>query len=248
MQPPVYQTGSIHGRTLSTTSHKGFEVSFPGRLDTSMDTTGHANAIHPMLRGDNSAMTPGAISLRIDLPSDSAPGHLVLEASVETDTLGIFLRRAPTPQEIHALFQAWWDIRDAAILDADVMTCREDPVEDTIAAFERVEDVIIATTHRMRKTRPDDHNSITIAGVAPFRTTMVRALPTLPSTQTAPAQGPQATALQTAVQNAIEACEADLGCIGNGYAWTVEQVAHQLLEAMAPHVPGLDPQDYKFNP
>lgn len=248
MITPVYCESSIYGRTLSTTSTKRFVVTFPGVVESNPDTIGANQHLHPMLRTPEHVTTPGSVTIAIGLPNESAPAYLMMEANISTDALGVQLRRAPTPAEIRAILAAWWDIRDAAILDADSVTSEDDSTQHTIDAFARVEHIIVAASLRTKLRDRNDPSSTLIDGVGPFARHTIRALPVLPSSQPSASQQPSATPLQQAIQKAIEESESNLGSIGNGYAWTVEQVAARLLAAMAPHVPGIDPTDYHFEP
>lgn len=246
MTAPLYSPHSIHGRAIGSDHTITFRVHFPGVVDPTTIPKNTAMDLHPALYGDDGT-TPGEVFIEIGLPRPGADPYLLLSADISTNSLGLYARRAPKPDEINAILNHWEDLRDAAIRDTQTGADCEQQLSEVLAAFDHAAPTITATSWRTRRQYAQDHARILLAGQgAPTRT--LRPLPALASQTPKPAQTPSATPLQAAIQAAIVDSEGQLSDMGNGYAWAVEIVAETLLRAMQPHVPGLDPSDYAYTP
>lgn len=244
---PVYTPGSF-GHWSGTTFNAIFHAECPGwphRL-----TPGELSpqpTIGLMAMSPKGSSQPGQVWLRIALPNDRQKPVLRIEVCVTTDRQGVHAHRLPTNDELAVLHAQWFALRDAALLDYDTPNHEFLDNAEAAAAFARVAHVFQTPSCSVRPESQGSHALLMSVKPGAVAARAVPPAPVLPSALPKAAQSPTASALQREMQQAISDAEADMRCMGNGYAWAVEMVLGHLSGVLAKHTPGFDMDDYRFN-
>ena len=170
----------------------------------------------------------GKLSLRVELPNGhGGNNNIVVHSSIASTALGIFLNATVTPTLLEALWEQWWDIRDALLKDAmSEHKDHQNRVEIALKTAEQhfVQDKLVIAQGRHR------NSTCEIAGQGG----VVRQAKTWPNTirPIPAAQMHSASSFQKHMQDAITDAENNLDGYGRPAGWTVWGVVESLAQIL----------------